>query len=87
VLTRGSSSPSPILKRWEVLLRVVETRVTVMTGIRRALCQCDDRPPILRSSPAKGNEPMSAEPSRIKFVVNARLTSFVRTRIQNWKGV
>jgi hypothetical protein len=82
VLTRGSPSPPPILKWWEVLLGVVETRVTVMTGVRRALRQCDDRPLLFRSSPARGNEPI-----RIWFVVNARLTSFVWTRIQNWKGV
>jgi hypothetical protein len=71
VLIREFLSLSPILKWWKILLGVVETRVTVMTGIRRTFRQCDDRPLLLR----------------IRFVVNARLTSFVRIRIQNWKSV
>jgi hypothetical protein len=56
-----------------------------MTTIRRALRQCNRRPPLLRSSAARRNVAISAEPIMIRFVLNSRLIS-VRARNQNWKG-
>jgi hypothetical protein len=50
---------------------------------KKVFRQCDNRPLLFRSSPAKRSAPISIKLIKIRFVVNTRLISFVRIKIQN----